>query len=241
MENILTINNFKRFISEIQLTNFTRVNYFVGTNGSGKSSILNAISYLNDGSNSRQLFHENGKVEFQLGDKKQFIIWQSAAANPNHTSHHGNLDLKIVTSEGYPEKGANGIVKLKFNYDNLIKDQLDFINESFSLINTTKIEAERIINNDDPWDNSVGTRLFKENGKVIIPRFLSQGFQSLNDIRYIITQSLKYIKPEEFEKADALFYIFEEPENNLHPELQKKIPWLFNDILFYLFLHTVHS
>jgi predicted ATP-dependent endonuclease of OLD family len=228
----LTLKDFKRIEEHIQLRNFNQVNYFVGKNASGKSSILNALSYLNDGSNSRHFFTRHSTVDFKLGSKNQFIVWEDEKINPNNVSHKGNLILKIFTPEnGGIEKGANGVYKPKFIFDNIGKAQLDFINQVSEKLNLNSLKAERIINNNDPWSSEVGTRVFKDKDKTVNLLFLSQGLKTFMDLSYVITQAFGSLKEDEKHSVDAIFFIFEEPENNLHPELQKKVPDFFHEVI----------
>lgn len=69
MRNKLIIKSFKKVHEEIQIENLSQVNYFVGKNGSGKSSVLNAMSYLYDGGNSKHFFTKDSIVEFQVESK----------------------------------------------------------------------------------------------------------------------------------------------------------------------------
>lgn len=232
MNTRLRIKNYKRINEEIQIQNLDKVNYFVGKNSSGKSSILNAISHLNDGSNSRRFFNENSLVELTINDLKQAIIWESKDKNPNHTSHVGNLKLIIIIpDENNSEKGANGIQKRKFNYANIYKESLEYLNETAGIIGISPITAKRIINNDDPWDTTVGNRIFLQKEKEILLAHLADGLKSFNNLRYSITKAFNDLKPSEIEQAHSILIILEEPENNLHPDLQKRIPELLNNFL----------
>jgi len=235
MKTILRIKNYKRVSEEIQIQNFDKVNYLVGKNSSGKSSILNAISHLNDGSNSRRFFNETSVVEFTIDDLKQTIIWESKDKNPNHTSHVGSLKLIIIIpDEDNSDKGANGVQKRKFNYDSINKKSLEYLNETSEIIGISPISAQRIINNDDPWDETVGNRIFLQKRKEILLAHLADGLKSFNNLRYSITKPFDDLKSSKIEQAHSILIILEEPENNLHPDLQKMIPKLLDDFLINL-------
>ena len=88
MTSELTVGNFKRIIEPITFKELSTVNYFVGKNGSGKSSALNALTYLGDprdASNSRHFFNADSVVQFSidaLGSKKtNKLSWNEE--NPN--------------------------------------------------------------------------------------------------------------------------------------------------------------
>ena len=231
MQTEFRIKRFKRINDEIILKEFDKVNYFVGRNASGKTSVLNALSFLNDGTNSRHFFNKDSVVELTVNGKKQYLLWEDVQKNPNNASHQGNLKLQIVLTE-HPEKGANGVRTLPIlKYDNVGKEQLEFLNQTLSLLQIKPVIAERIINNDDPWDNSVGTRIFKQEEAILNLQFLSDGVKSLNSIRHWLTKSISNLQDAEKKSCDVIFIILEELENNLHPELQKKIPLLLDDFV----------
>jgi len=226
----LKLKNFKKISKEIELIDFDRVNYFVGKNGSGKSSILNALSFLNDETNAKHFFTKESIVHLQIDDKHHSLIWIDE--DPNHVTKKSSLYIELYTFDELAyEKGANGISRHKFTYTNIGKEQLEFINETASYLGLNEIKAERIINNDDPWSNDVGTRVFKQDNVQLNLNFLSQGFKSFNDIRSIILNSLLDIDRKQRANLNGIFILIEEPENNLHPDLQKKIPNYFDEIL----------
>jgi predicted ATPase len=231
MKLSLKIKDYKRISGELQIEDFAQINYFVGKNSSGKSTILNAISHLNDGGNSRRFFFKNSIVELSLEQKKKFLLWEDKEKNPNFTSHQGDLQLAIIISgEEHSEKGANGVIRFPFNYSNVGKDQLEFINETAAMIDLNPIKAQRIVN-DDPWDASVGERIFIQDDKTVTLEYLAQGLKTFNNLNYNISQSLKQIKPEHLQHIDCIFIIIEEPENNLHPSLQKKVQSFLNQFI----------
>lgn len=98
MNPTLRIKNYKKISEEIYLKDFSQVNYIVGKNSCGKSSILNALSHLKDGSNSRRFFTKDSVVEFSIGEKKRFIAWEDKNKNPNHTSDQRPSTRNCYTS-----------------------------------------------------------------------------------------------------------------------------------------------
>ena len=228
--NKIIINKFKRIGAEIEILDFGNVNYFVGKNGSGKTSILNAITYLNDGLNSKHFFNRNSKVEFHIGIKNKYIVWNEQ--DPNKTSHSGNMNLTIyVPKDQENEKGANGVSKIDFSYREIQKFQFEKINDTLSYINQSPMKAKRVIDNDDPWDSSIGKRKFYHCDNEVNPDFLASGVKSLNKLRYFISSCASNIERGAHHNADAILIIIEEPENNLHPDLQKVVPKIFHDFI----------
>lgn len=232
MRPTLRIKNYKRIGTELRIENFERFNYFVGRNGSGKSSVLNALSHLNDGLSARGFFSDKSIVELTMNGKRRQIIWQAADKDPNHTSQLGDLHpLILVPYNNFQEKGGNGVLKCVFNYIKMAKETLDFLNETSKIIGGSPIKAQRVINNDDPWDDSVGERIFRQDNITVSLEFLSDGLKSMNDLRYNLSSSFRYMNRGELETADVVLIIIEEPENNLHPDMQEKIPDLLSAFL----------
>lgn len=228
MNNLLEIKDFLRIGSEIKLENFKRINYLVGPNSSGKSSVLSALSFLHDGGNSIYFFNKNSKVEFTLGQKTQKILWSDT--DPNHVSHSGDLKIeKILSKKDFPdEKGSNGTFDSHFDYQSVGKDELSFLNDTLELLGQPKIIAKRYCNVEDPYDSNIGELEFYQDAKKVNPRHLANGLRSFNEIRFEISFMVERLKQN---VADALFLIIEEPENNLHPGLQKKIPNFIENIV----------
>jgi predicted ATP-dependent endonuclease of OLD family len=66
----LKLKNFKRIRNEVLFTNFGKYNFFVGKNNSGKSSILNALTLINDGTNSKRFFSKDSIAELSYNNIK---------------------------------------------------------------------------------------------------------------------------------------------------------------------------
>ena len=236
MTSELTVGNFKRIIEPVTFKELSTVNYFVGKNGSGKSSALNALTYLGDprdASNSRHFFNANSVVQFSidaLGSKKtNKLSWNEK--NPNKVDSVFDLKLLIMLQGEQPEMGVNGIFRSQVDYQESgqTKGTISFLNETLKLLEFPAIKAQRVINNDDPWDDDVGKRSFTQNGVVINPFMLAKGIQAFNDFRFLLQQLTEDSRHPE--QADAIIVVLEEIENNLHPDLQKKIPTFISNLI----------
>ncbi len=247
METKLKIKNFKRIKEEIIIEEFDYVNYFVGQNGSGKTSILNALSYLKDPTNARQFFGPLSINEFLYNGETQSLIWN--VQNPNKVDQLGNLnpDLYLLISNSDGEKGVNGLkAKATFltaigigNTESLIK-----FNNFLKEIGHGELVAKKFVDNDDPFNQDNGRLIFESELGNIDPSMIADGLKVLYNLKHFLydwivadTNSIKII-------------ILEEPENNLHPNLQKDIPKILdllyneikpenrNKILFFISTHS---
>ena len=84
MLDSIHIKKFKKIQSDqsLNLKDFTDVNYLVGKNGSGKSSILSAISYLLDPTNSKNFFKKESElVATDSLNRMTSIIWDENDPN----------------------------------------------------------------------------------------------------------------------------------------------------------------
>ncbi|MBL0744828.1 AAA family ATPase [Chryseolinea lacunae] len=219
MPTTLTIVKYKR-IEEAVLDDFAKVNWLVGKNGSGKTSVINAMSHLTDGGNAKTFCIEGSHVEFSNGQKSRRIKWEPANINPNHTSDEGNLSLAIMqTNSGGTEMGANNVTTQEFRYHALYPQSHEFLNESSRILQMNITEARTA---QQPAFSSAPTRtiLLDPEGREVDAQYFASGLKSFNFLRWTL-ESLKSVKPE---LVDNILLLLEEPENNLHPDLQKQIP-----------------
>ncbi len=229
MENELKIEKFKKIYDSINLKNFDFVNYIVGENGSGKSSILNAISFLKDGSNSSHFFGPESKVNFRVGELNQFLWWNED--NPNHTEHNGDLNpnIYILLSNSNNEKGANGISS-KINKDSRMaigaQNALSEFNEFMDEIGLSKVVAKKFVDQENPFDQNNGRLIFETDKGTINPAFMADGITVLFILKKFLNEWIEKIN----QTNSVSFIIIEEPENNLHPNFQKNIPLLLNNL-----------
>jgi hypothetical protein len=223
MNNQLGVVKYKQ-IHVAYLQDLARVNYIVGKNGSGKSSILNAASHLNDGSNAIRFLRKESMVDFKVGNKIRHLGF---GANFQTGIDQGDLNLAIIQPpEANSEKGSNGVFSPAFPYANLTKDSLGFLNQTLHTLGISPIIRE-IVFTEDPWDHNAGKLVFTHESKLILPEHISSGVKAMNDLRFLVTESMKSVQPD----VDAILVLMEEPENSLHPDLQKKIPAVLQNII----------
>ncbi|BAO55321.1 AAA family ATPase [Nonlabens marinus] len=228
MSTELKIEKFKRVYEPITLKNFDFINYFVGENGSGKTSILNAISYLRDGGNSRHFLSPESVVNFQVDEKKQYLYWNND--NPNKTEDRGDLNpnIYLLLSNQEQEKGANGLSG-KSRFDTRLgvgnAQSLDEFNSYMQEMGLNEVTAKKFIDQSDPFNQDNGRLIFESPEGNISPEMIADGLTVFFNLRKTL-----YKWQEQINSSNSIsFIIIEEPENNLHPKFQKTIPILLND------------
>lgn len=235
----LKIEKFKRIFEPITLKNFDSVNYFVGENGSGKTSILNALSFLKDGLNSKHFFGSESTVELQTEEKKQFLFWNKD--DPNRTEHRGDLNpnIYLILSNQELEKGANGL-NGKFKLDNRLSignaESLTAFNNYMNENDLDNVTAKKYVDQSDPFNQDNGRLVFETPKGNISPGLIADGLTTFYNLREALSKWVDQINSSN----TFSIIIIEEPENNLHPKFQKRIPVLINN--FYDVLnHQVSS
>ncbi len=229
MKTELTIKKFKRINEQITLTNFDYVNYFVGENGSGKTSILNALSYLNDGGNSRHFFGPESIVNFSVDNRTGFLFWNKE--NPNKTENRGDLPLGIhlIISNIENEKGRNnlrGESKINTTIGVGNAESLENFNNFLEETGNQKVIAKKFIDQSDPFNQDNGRLIFENELGTIDPTFIADGLRAKHNFKKNLTEWIKNITNTQ----SINVFIIEEPENNLHPNFQKEIPAILDSI-----------
>jgi predicted ATPase len=229
MKTELIINKFKRINKQIAFSEFNYVNYFVGENGSGKTSILNAISYLNDGGNSRHFFGNESIVNFTVDGRSQFLFWNTD--NPNKTENRGDLPLGIhlIISNIENEKGRNnlrGDSKISATIGVGNAESLEKFNGFLEETGNPKVTAKKSVDQTDPFNQDNGRLIFESELGTINPEFIADGLRAKHNFKKNLTEWIKNIDNTE----TVYVFIIEEPENNLHPNFQKEIPGILNSI-----------
>jgi len=229
MTTKLTLKKFKKVTSEITFNDFAFVNYLVGENGSGKTSVLNALSYLNDGGNSRHFFGKESIVDFSVNDKVAQLFWN--INNPNKTENQSNLPLNIhlMISNGENEKGMNNL-RGKAKIDSLIgigdAVSLDRLNTFLEETGNSKLVAKKYIDQNDPFNQDNGRLIFESDSGTVDPTFIADGLRAKHNFSKTIKEWIVAID----NTNSTNIFIIEEPENNLHPNFQKEIPNILNSI-----------
>lgn len=228
MTTLLTLKKFKKISSEIFLKDFDFVNYFVGENGSGKTSILNAISYLKDGGNSRHFFGPESIVDFSIDNQTAKLFWNKD--NPNKTEHIGDLPFVIylMISNVEHEKGMNNLQVARINSTIGVGDaaSLKSLNDFLLETGNSQLTAKKYVDQDDPFNQDNGRLIFENDLGSVDPTFIADGLRAKHNFSKTIKEwimSINYIH-------SFNFIIIEEPENNLHPNFQKEIPEFLNSL-----------
>lgn len=229
MTSELQIKNFKKITEQISLSDFAYVNYLVGENGSGKTSILNSLSFLPDYTNARNFFGKESIVNFFVEGHSAYLTWNPE--NPNRTESHGDMQLSIhvLISNIENEKGANNL-KGKAKIDSVIgignKESLNKLNEFFEEIGHEKLTARKFVDQDDPFNQDNGQLIFETSSGTINPTFIADGIRAKHNLKNVLNDWVSKID----NPNSVNIFIIEEPENNLHPNFQKEIPHLFNSL-----------
>jgi len=238
----LSIEHFKKISNKIQLNDLTKVNYLVGKNGQGKSSILAALSYLttdavkgiNDNKSAavNHFVEPKTTIEFRLKSKE--LLCKPEKPLNGQVLLTGNarlcvLHLPPATNEGTGLKGWQLSVQ---SYTSITREGYDRLNESVKLGEHTPIDAEpeAVV---DIWAERPPDKRFVQDGKVLNLAYLSQGVIALDQIRMLLIHAGKQdrMQSPSILDFDEVIVLLEEPENNLHPSLQKKLPQIFDEFI----------
>jgi hypothetical protein len=229
MNTVLTLKGFKRIYDQIELSDFAFVNYLVGENGSGKTSILNAISSFNESGNLRKFFGPDSTMQFIADGKKQFIKWNST--NPNKIDNVGDLhpNIFLVKGKDDEEKGGNGLNGV-LNIDSRIgissSQSLDELNRFLQSVGHSRLKAKKFVDQKDPFNQDNGKLIFQSTEGTMEPRLIADGLRVL----FNLEQSFSKWVPELEKTRTVNLVVLEEPERSLHPTFQKKIPLVLDSL-----------
>ena len=243
MQDYLKIKGVKKIKKEITLENISTVNYLVGINGSGKTSVLDSLALLKDNSNSKNILNDESNIELFIGGKN-IIKTIKPFGGIDYSSNVNQLKIVVSASSKNSslETKTSGVTA--YNPD---LQELEQSSTSSSVFNTRTINKKNIFDNfnkiidffgmeplvfsvvrENEWDEN-SKRVFSQEKEKISPSIMSSGLINLYDIHqqiYSIVSNIELVK-----NSDAIIFIIEEPENNLHPEMQKKIPHFLNKII----------
>jgi AAA15 family ATPase/GTPase len=247
MLDSITIQNFKAIQGEpLELKNLAPINYLVGPNGCGKSSVLEGIKLKN----SFPKHFPNARIQF--------------FDNLNNPMK----DTLIKSEYLFQVKGilnTNINIKDPYNNDNQIQDYIyrfDQISQDYQIKNSSYVdfnflqefEFKNVKISENANFNANFIESFKEfstffklgwsnvqkaladpdlgekNMKIKISDdlnfdFIAGGYKYLLKL-WIILDNLIYVLENESQEIIKLILI-EEPETQLHPKLQKKLPLIF--------------
>ena len=124
-------------------------------------------------------------------------------------------------------KGSNGLkgkAKLDSNITVNSETTLEKFNSFLSEIEHVNLTAKKIIDDKNPFNKDTGRLIFESKIGIINLEMIADGFKVLYNFK---TNLKNWIKSGQ---NSLTLVLIEEPETNLHPNLQKQIPKLINDL-----------
>jgi predicted ATPase len=253
MLDSISIRNFKAIGDvPLELKELANVNYLVGKNGCGKSSVLEMINFINNlfsDSGQIELINEGdykGKYSIKIFNYKSKYNWFNFkfSWNKENCDLENNECLTFIEGvvNGYPkiftieklgkllqlELKQNKTFFSHFEIKTYLKNQKylnsKLINEKYFLLYTQiyKILDHNILSVENKRQVIIGQNNLSINE-------IASGYDSFLKIISFIIDSISNFDCSIF----YLILIIDEPELNLHPDLQKKIPSVIKKIIEY--------
>jgi ABC-type multidrug transport system ATPase subunit len=223
----LSIKNFKNIHTEIKLKELGLINYLVGKNGSGKSSIINSMAL---GISNEPVWEDFlGPEGFVMLESDNSFIKVSKIEDDSIIKQGELNPLPAVIDTHARELPTLGLYRASFpDIQNM--EMLDFFNSTLDKFNLDRILAERVVVSKNAFDSQTGKTIFITEGNEITPAFYAEGYQALNALIYLFSSITKELE-EHLRQRDPIVFLIEEPENKLHPSLQKIIPQLLTNLV----------
>ncbi len=265
MLKTISISNFKVINDKpIELEVLKYVNYFVGQNGCGKSSILEMLSIIKYLKTESILKLEDEKYPYEIikmdhiwdfddratDEESGYLKLTGLKGYTNNNPCALNLSINLVrnTLLCHPSHGNYIQISKGFAYSS---DSANNNNPVDVVIQDTLLEYINLNLSDIPYISTqvISAKYFKKYKNIIkkfIPEFetalekthividdlelsinqLSSGQQKILSLINQIFMRLFYSDP-----LKLIIILVDEPESNLHPEFQKKIPFVIKEIL----------
>jgi predicted ATPase len=270
MLDSITIKNFKA-ITELTLSGLSNVNYLVGKNGCGKSSVLEGLMVSCKGVFGKDTV---SLVKNALKNREINNSYKSASINICHSDNTQN-DIEIDFSEqSYQNSISERVI---VNTETMEPDRPRDWNKCYTVMANEINLSIGSFNKNRFYSTIIKTNLYKSNCEKLLSvlikyadfdkntikiikgnriratkKYLSEGqnfitnfifgtFLSICEIfefpeKYMMSD--EYVEQNPFSKLKKIkinpksyAIIIEEPETTLHPQLQKKIPLILNEIL----------
>jgi len=252
----IDIKNFKAIQGDdkpLILNNLANVNYLVGANGCGKSSVLegiNLISNLKNTSNSNYLI--NNPISKKFSIKLELIIREKELKCEYYIldqDFKSDMEKNIIQTITYSIDtdfvNGNKVEEANFSLDKLNqrifhtkedasshKQELKNINDILAILQKPDIKVSNS-QTTNFYDLEIDKKYLTQSNVKINPINLASGIKQLfilhKSIYKKILNTIKTLNTNYFGIYNLLI-IIEEPENHLHPDYQKTIPKLINNI-----------
>lgn len=231
----------------VTLNDLSHVNYLVGANGCGKSSIMELL-YIKINERATKLFmfpdaevelntppqklkylvHNNNlmKQEYQ-GTAIEYTQVTTTKLNLNGLNGSGNLDGNMVSYSSQDIMNFEFTNSENKKYNNQVNVFKETQNDIIAILNSFGIDRFDEINhfNAEP-ELGETKRVFKlrdkNDGNHYNLDFLAGGYIYLIKLTFILS-----VFCEQMKNVDSLICI-EEPESQLHPKFQKLLPLVFD-------------
>lgn len=254
----------------MELKNLSKVNYLIGPNGSGKSSILELIQMV---FNATYVNLDDAKLDEAFGDPKAVfkpdfeLQYSYLAENGTEEVVRFGLDQKEFESGKAVLKECNGkhlrdighsvnasnSWRTLPNIESWVMDPeklLDLVknDDLIDFINKWEFRSKKVLRIIPSTTTNNCHQLELEDKTTINLKSLSSGQLALITFYFKLLSAVEGV--DSFKKSEnkdpEYFQIFciDEPENTLHPELQKQIPLLLNDFIqskSFVFFVATHS
>ncbi len=258
MLDSITIQNFKAIQGESGLTlnNLAQVNYLVGPNGCGKSSVLegiigNVVDY------SDQTITESDRVVvYRLLSNSEFDADKKRGLKEMKDFHSGTRTYQTAPEISIDGKKTKFGLNIKRDRDyKFFGEALYFRNNyNFSDINFYQTSYFHLYNrlsfgickiNNDSFNQYIYNYIIDQFSKdsrlkalfeLLDSNMVNYGNHADGDVSVLnffgIYQIYKDLKYETFHKYNKIVYLLlEEPEISLHPQYQKYVPIILNIVL----------
>lgn len=242
----ITIKNFKAIgENELTLNNLANVNYLVGPNGCGKSSVLEILlqtSLINEQNTELKYKEYTSPLGFFHGIDRDLLRKLQVENLEINLISELKIDSKTVKYKIRNQKfeliGAFKTAILNFN--SLINGEKPYGLLS-SILKPNKNNIRAYIDGMGPGTIAMGLPICSEerwkNYSILSINYQEEYYTNLFSYGQSYFHSVCYLLRSIFtqqlanKKNIEMICIFEEPEKYLHPEYQKLIPLVFDSIL----------
>lgn len=237
----ISIRNYKWINNEgLSLINLWTVNYLVGPNGCGKSSILELLYLLGMGSewseghiikywwNPTYIFHNNFNANFVMDDGLSASIKYNKVTQKQYTQgwKKNIRSLYLSTIKVNSDENLDFPIKMSLwldNIENVYKDYIvNFVGETIYSDKNHITHMVRSIESDQ------SIQFYTKDKNVINIKWLPSWFKSYLWLYIYLVNKINNLKTKDYR---PIIICIEEIESTFHPDFQKKIPKLIDRII----------